>query len=382
MNGRRLLLSDHLARAAKPGDKEYQIHDRALAGFMLRVQPSGGKTWIYRRRVDGKPRRVTLGAAETITADEARAKAHAFLAAAAHVDQPSKPKGPRFAEMAKVYMQRRAISWKPSTRYTHECYLRSTLLPFFGEMRIDGITRTDVARWFHDYGRSRPGGANRALSVLRDLFYRARDWGMLDETAPNPAKGIKKNRQVPKGQLLNGEQLRSLGAVLDRYAVIEPDQTDMVRLILLTGCRSGEIMNLRWKEVKPDRLKLADSKTGPREVLLGKPASLILRDRQRGQPDDYVFPSPILPGKPRTTIRSFWRCIRTEAGLGKTRLHDLRHSYASHAVMQGEGLFMTGKLLGHRNASSTERYAHLDGQFLLDAAERIGREIVRRCQAA
>lgn len=170
MNGKRLLLSDYLARAATPGDKEYQIHDRTLQGLMLRVQPSGGKTWVHRRRIDGKPRRVTLGAAETITADEARAKVHAHLAAAVHVDQPSKPKGPRFAEMAKVCLQRRAASWKPSTRRTHECYLRSTLLPFFGEMRIDGISRTDVARWFHDYGRSRPGGANRALDILRDLF--------------------------------------------------------------------------------------------------------------------------------------------------------------------------------------------------------------------
>ena len=382
MSNRRVTLSDHLALAAKPADKEYQIHDRLLAGLMLRVQPSGARSWVFRRRVNGRPKRITLGPAQNMPVVEARAKAHAYLAADTTFEAPSKPKGPTFAEMARIYMERRATQWKPSTHYTHECYLNSTLLPFFADVPIDAITRADVLRWFHDYGRTRPGGANRAVDMLRDLFYRARDWGLLDETAPNPAKGIKKNRQAPKGRLLNAKQLQRLGAVLDRYAVIHRDATEAIRLILLTGCRAGEILKLSWKEVKADRLKLADSKTGPRDVILGKPAILLLHRRRQHRSCDYVFPSPMYPNRPRRTIITLWHRMRREADLGGLRLHDLRHTFASCAVMRGEGLLMAGKLLGHRHASSTERYAHLDGRFLLDAAERIGQEIMHRCQAA
>lgn len=379
MTSRCVTLSDHLALAAKPADKEYQVHDRSLAGLMLRVQPTGAKSWVFRRRVNGRQKRVALGSADTIPVAEVRAKAHAYLAADTTFETLSQPKGPTFAEMARIYTTRRAAQWKSSTRYTHACYLNSTLLPFFADMPIDKITRADVTRWFHEYGRTRPGGANRAVDMLRDLFYRARDWGLLDEAAPNPAKGIKKNRQTPKGRLLNDKQLQRLGAVLDRYAVVHPDTTDAIRLLLLTGCRAGEILNLSWKEVKVDQLKLADSKTGPRDVILGKPAILLLRRHHSG---DHVFPSPILPNRPRSTVIPLWHRVRREADLGAFRLHDLRHTFASYAIMRGEGLLMAGKLLGHRHTSSTERYAHLDGRFLLDAAERIGQEIMHCCQAA
>ncbi|MGI9504764.1 MAG: site-specific integrase [Geminicoccaceae bacterium] len=152
--------------------------------------------------------------------------------------------------------------------------------------------------------------------------------------------------------------------------------------MLLTGCPVGEVLNLSWKEVKGDRLKLTDSKTGPRDVILGKPAILLLRRRRQHRSSDHVFASPILPNRPRSTVIPLWHRMRREAGLGGLRLHDLRHTFASYAVMRGEGLLMAGKLLGHRHASSTEHYAHLDGRFLFDAAERIGQAIMHCCQAA
>ena len=217
--------------------------------------------------------------------------------------------------------------------------------------------------------RTRPGGANRAVDMLRDLFYRARDWGLLDETAPNPAKGIKKNRQAPKGRLLNAKQLQRLGAVLDRYAVIHRDATEAIRLILLTGCRAGEILNLSWKEVKADRLKLADSKTGPRDVILGKPAILLLRRRRQHRSCDYVFPSPMYPNRPRRTIITLWHRMRREADLGGLRLHDLRHTFASCAVMQGEGLLMTEQLARHQQPFASHDGAGREGMPLIPISE-------------
>lgn len=379
MKNRKLVLTDRLAASAKPADKEYNLHDVTLQGFALRVQPTGAKSWIMRRRVNGSPKRITLGDARRMPLDQARAMAHALLSNGTTFEPGSNGNGPSFAAFAEAYVTKRAPHWKPATRRTRDVYLRVTLLPFFADMRMDEIGTADVARWFHDYSAVRPGGANSALSIVHDMFTRARDWGVLPETAPNPCKGIVRNRSAPRGRILNAQNLQRLGAALDRYATRWPDQVDAIRLMLLTGCRSGEILGLRWGEVNSDRLDLADSKTGPRQVLLGEPACALLRRRRRPQRSSYVFPAARDPAKPCRSIRAFWHRVRGEAGLaGDLRLHDLRHTFASQALMQGETLIMTGKLLGHRHAATTERYAHLEDRFLLDAANRVAAEIARR----
>jgi integrase len=374
-------LSDEVAAAAMPGRREYNLRDTRLAGLALRVLPTGGKSWVLRFQVNGRVRRVTLGDARFMPLDEARRQAHARLAGDRRDPVPATPKGMTFAAFADLYRQRRVRSWKPSTRYTFDCRLRAVLLPFFGAMPIDGIATADVARWYHAYGATHPGGANKALAILRGMLYRAKAWGLIPEGWTNPCREIVRHRSAPRGRLLNQEDLQRLGAMLDRYALIRRDQVDIIRLILLTGCRSGEIYRLRWKEIRPDRLELADSKTGPRAVMLGEAAIDLLqrrrRERKRGSP--FVFPSPYDPSKPRRTVRDVWRRIRTEAGLADDiRLHDLRHTYASHAVMHGETLMIAGRLLGHRNTLMTERYAHLADRFLLGAVERVATEILRQ----
>ncbi|MDH3770796.1 MAG: tyrosine-type recombinase/integrase, partial [Nitrospirota bacterium] len=379
MKNGQLPLSDDLVAAAKPATREYNLRDTVLRGLSLRVLPSGGKRWMMRLWVKGRARRVTLGDARWMSVVDARAEAHALLGGGKIETPKTKPRGPNFEAFAKTYWSRRAPSWKPSTQRSQRAYLRSTLLPFFGEMPMDGIATGDVARWFHDYSAVRPGGANRALSILRDMFNRARDWGLVPEHMVNPCKGMIQNRSLPRGRILNREDLRRLGTTLDRYALIRMDQVDAIRLILLTGCRSGEVLGLRWDEVQVDRLTLNDSKSGPRHVLLGEPASAILRRRRWKRHSAYVFPRKGDPSRSRVSISAFWYRLRAEAGLAdEVRLHDLRHTFASHAVMQGETLMITGKLLGHRHAATTERYAHLADRFLLDAAERVAEEIFHR----
>ena len=151
-----------------------------------------------------------------------------------------------------------------------------------------------------------------------------------------------------------------------------------MELILLTGCRSGEILRLRWDEVKQTRLELSRTKTGARTVLLNDLAIRRLKERKRAATTPLVFPSPCNPDQPRSDITACWRNIKKAAGLPATlRLHDLRHTYASHAILAGESLYMTGKLLGHRDAHSAERYAHLDPSLMGKASERIGAKIDR-----
>ena len=145
MKNGQLPLSDDLVAAAKPAAKEYNLRDTGLGGLSLRLLPSGGKRWVMRLWVKGRARRVTLGDARWMSVAEARAEAHALLGGQKIEVSRTKSRGPSFKAFAKTYWSRRARSWKPSTRRSQRAYLRSRLLPFFGEMPMDGITTAAVA---------------------------------------------------------------------------------------------------------------------------------------------------------------------------------------------------------------------------------------------
>ena len=162
-----------------------------------------------------------------------------------------------------------------------------------------------------------------------------------------------------------------MGEVLDRRRKIQPLQAIIIYLLLLTGCRRSEIVNLVWSEVRGSRLLLHDSKTGPRTVWLGDEARLLLSTLERRGSSEPVFWSKLTRRGVRD-IDTFWRGVKQEAGLNGVRLHDQRHSFASHAAARSETLPMIGRLLGHAKLASTSRYAHLDDGHVLEAAERIG----------
>ncbi len=233
--------------------------------------------------------------------------------------------------------------------------------------------RADIARFFHEYGRKKPGGANRSHDILRTMFDCAIAWGHRPEAAGNPCTGIVRYRRPPRGRLLGADDLAKLGAVLRHHEEEKPVCVAAVRLLLLTGCRPGEIRRLRWCEVKPDRLALIDAKTGPRHVLLGESARELLHGLAESASGEWVFPGENGDGPlDKNDLYQFWLKARDAAGIvAVARLHDLRHAHASHAVMNGESLHVAGRLLGHRRASTTNRYVHLDDATLSHAAERV-----------
>ena len=157
-------------------------------------------------------------------------------------------------------------------------------------------------------------------------------------------------------------------------------QADIIRLLLLTGCRRGEIVNLRWSEVQDDMLALEDSKTGPRKVPLNSQARCIL-ERQPRSGSLFVFPSPSDPAKPRNAELGLWYRVRREAGIEDVRLHDLLHTMASHAVMNGVPVPVVSRMLGHSNVRMTLRYAHVGDREIEAAAERIGQAVARAMTA-
>ena len=145
-----------------------------------------------------------------------------------------------------------------------------------------------------------------------------------------------------------------------------------IRLLALTGCRRSEVLNLRWRDIADDAINLRDSKTGPRAVPLGEAArALIYTLPSPREPEAHLFPRHA-DGRGLWILTNCWRTICADAKLGRLRLHDLRHTAASHAVMSGENLPLVGKLLGHRRQQTTAGYAHLADAHLVEAAETVG----------
>ena len=180
-------------------------------------------------------------------------------------------------------------------------------------------------------------------------------------------------------RFLTEAELDRLGRALDQAETgggASASAVATIRLLILTGCRKSEILTLRWEEVALDEaeLRLSDSKTGARVVSLSEPAIRLLASLPRLPGDPWVLPGR----KPGTHLRKLddaWQSVRSRAGLGDVRLHDLRHSFASRALALGEGLPMIGKLLGHARIETTSRYAHLARDSVRASAERVAASI-------
>ncbi len=259
--------------------------------------------------------------------------------------------------------------WKPSTWKTQAGYRRVHFDGAFAGTFIDQIAPADVLAWIAQISNaSGPSAANRCLSILNAMMRKAEEWGVRP-TGSNPCAGVRAKRARPRERFLSDAEFARLGAALARAAPAYPNHVMALRLLLLTGCRKSEILNLRWREVRGSRLLLDDSKTGARTVWLSVAAQRLLMSLKRGQPDSLVI---VLSTRCRGTLDHIWRRIRADAGLNDVRLHDLRHSFASYAARQSETLPMIGKLLGHAKIASTARYTHLDDGVVLAAATRVG----------
>jgi len=259
---------------------------------------------------------------------------------------------------------------KPSTRKRMDSAMWTQLLPAFGTLPLDRIDRAAVHLWFDCYSRTAPGGANRTLDMLRQVLNHAIACGHI---ATNPTRSIIRNPRRKLTRFLSRDEVGRLHQALDvhRGRGSGQQQAEIIRLLLLTGCRKGELVRLRWSDVDGEMLRLSDSKTGPRSVFLNAHAQAILA-RQPRTGSAYVFPSLADSSRPRSMELSLWQKVCRQAGLEGVRLHDLRHSFASHAVMQGVPLPVVSRLLGHVDPRMTFRYAHVSDQETEAAAERIG----------
>ncbi len=375
MAGRkRARLTDAAIARLRPREREYTVWDSRVAGLGVRVRPTGGRSYVLLRDAGGRSMRRSLGPVTAMDIAEARRECLARQA----VPEPDREAAPTRAVpqlrdfVASEWKQAHFKRYKPSTKRGVRYVLEGSILPAFGATPLDRIAPAQVRRWFDAFSRTAPGNANNALKLVRQIMNFAIACGYIDT---NPTRGIKRNRRTPLTRFLSREEIARLHRVLDRQSGGRgAAQAEIIRLLLLTGCRKSEIVRLRWSEVHGDMLMLGDSKTGARKVPLNAQARSILNRQTRGE-SPLVFPSPRDPSRPRGSELSLWYRARREAGIEDVRLHDLRHTHASHAVMNGVPVPVVSRLLGHSNSSMTLRYAHLGDRDIEEAAERIGRSV-------
>jgi integrase len=392
--------------AAKPTPARYEIWDADLKGFGVRIEPTGIKTFIIRYRAGeggrSAPKRfLTVGRFGTLTPDEARRKARELLGAAARGDDPAGERtraraASSVAELAKAFMaQHVETKRKLTTAASYRHVIGAYILPEIGKRKAGDITKADLARIHHKI-TDKPAIANRVLAVTSSMFA----WGGGHGYVPkdyNPVSKLERYREERRERFLSITELQELGAALseaettglpwqpdstkptakhapkewNRRVVINPYAAAAIRLLLLTGARLREILHLRWEHVDLERglLLLPESKTGRKTIVLNAPALAILDGLERQGPYVIVGEGP---DRPRADLKRPWEMVANRAGLEGVRLHDLRHTHASFGAGAGLGLPIIGKLLGHTQAATTQRYAHLDADPLRRASDKIG----------
>ena len=375
-------ITKRLVEAAEPRDKPYTIYDGQVPGFGIRVQPGGTKTYVVLYRFAHHRRCVSLGHHGIMMPEQARTQATKILVRVKDGEDPaaSRQSGGHIitvADLAKHFDEEHiAVRLKPKSAEGYRSNLRLFIVPALGRFKAADVARADIAKLHHDLRHSRYQ-ANRSLALMSKMFNLAEVWGVRP-THSNPCWGIKKYPEEKRKRYLNGNELARLGETLCECEKNRESQStvNLIRLLLLTGCRLNEILTLKWEHVdlENNALHLPDSKTGERTVYIGAAALECLTGIERVEDNPWVITGK-LPSSHLVNPGNPWRRIRARAGLDDVRIHDLRHTFASVAVSGGQSLPMIGKLLGHTQVQTTARYAHLAADPIKQAAGNISSSI-------
>ena len=355
--------------------------DRELPGFGMRVYRTGRKVYIVQTRGPAGSKRAIVGVHGEIRPEQARRQASDMIdrIKCGKDPVPKKPAPePTMADLAKRYMEAHVeVNCRPGTIEGFGRIVRLYIVPELGALPVSEVGRSHVAA-LHYKMRDKPYQANQTRDVLAKMFRLAEAWGM---TPPrrNPALSIRRYKEHRRERFLTVEEYCRLGGVLaeaEADGSFLPSAVAAMRLLLVTGCRKNEIVTLRWDDI--DRtareIRIRDSKTGARRVPLTPAVEWVLAGIPRIEGNPWVIVGK-KPGAHLSNLDQAWARLRARAGLEDVRIHDCRHSFASHALAIGEGLPMIGELLGHRKVTTTARYAHLARDTEKASAVKVGGSI-------
>lgn len=369
---RRAFLDGNFARRKHVVEpSEYCIWDTELPGFGLRVYPTGRAHWFVRVLHRSTQRRVTFGRADELDAAIARTQAKRILAEVALDGLPKRvvaKSTSQLRDFVETHWTDIARYWKPSTAARNRNAWRLDVAPVLGTMHVADIARTDIIRWRDACAGADESKFNRALPVLASLLKYAEQLHFRRKGS-NPCRRISRYKRKPCERYLSPLEYRRLGLALRVAEDANLEEVSIIRLLVYTGARVSEIRDLKWEWVRPPHLALPDSKTGAKTIWLNSQALAILDAVPHRDGCSYVFPNR--SGDAPLRIGNWWHAFRRTCSLPDVRIHDLRHSFASTAIMANVPLATIGKLLGHLLPETTAKYAHLSDDIIADAAQRI-----------
>ena len=375
------------------------VWDIQVKGFGLKVTPKGKKVYVLQYRVAGRQtsKRFTIGLhGSPWTPDQARTEAIRLLGRVKEGFDPARERRDAKSELSvsqlcDQYLKEGCSTKKPSTIGPDIGRIERHIKPILGRMLVKDVTSNDVRRFMNAIARGKTaadvktkprgrarvtggkGTATRTVGLLGGIFSFAIAEGLRSD---NPVAGVRRFADNKSQRFLAADELARLGETLTAAEAENPLAVAAVRLLILTGCRKTEILSLRWSSVDFDHgcLRLPDSKTGERIVMLGAPALDVLASLPRIGESPYVLPAT-RGGRHFVGLPKTWARIRKQASLADVRLHDLRHSFVSVGVGAGFGLPIVGKLVGHSDPRTTQQYAHVADDPAKAAANRIAGHI-------
>lgn len=375
-------LTDEKVRKLKPVGVEQIIWDQQVSGLGVRVTAAGKKSFILKFRVNGRGKKPTLGACGpgALSVAEARAMAVTWKTSAQQGIDPTRARqqertAPTMADLCDEYVRRHGS--RKRSGFEDQRKIDVVIKPRMGALRVKDVSQFDVDDLHRKYA-DRPYEGNRMLALLSKMFSLAERWGWREG---NPARGVERYPEEPRERFLTPEEIARLSAALSAYVAEKPsadreDAVAIVRIAMMTGARSGEVLAAEWDQFDLDAglwIKPSSHTKQKRthRVPLSPEVVEILELRERRS--RFVFPGPGKSGH-RDSIRSAWARIQAlTGGIDDVRVHDLRHTYASVLVSSGVSREMIGALLGHTQAQTTMRYAHLYDDPLREATSRAGR---------
>lgn len=364
-----------LTATCPSGKRKVDYWDTITSGFVLEVRSTGGKTYYLRyMNPGGRQHQHKIGGFGDLTFDQARKKAKQLRSQVTLGEDPAVQKAdrkavPTYAALAKQHLAHARTHLR--TAEDIETIMRLHLLPRWEKLRLDQIHSQDIALWLSEKRVEglAPATVEKLRVTLNRSFVLAARWKIAGGQH-NPVTGVERPRfNNKKERFLTADEARRV--IQAAEASPNPLLASIVRLLLLTGARKTELLRARWEDVHLERQAwhIPMSKNGhARHVPLSQAAIDVINSLPKWNDCPWLIPNPDTL-EPFTDIKKAWMTARRAAGLPSLRIHDLRHSAASFMINAGTELYAVGKILGHVDYQSTQRYSHLASETLLAAVE-------------
>jgi integrase len=386
-------ITDRVARALiVPHQGNRITYDEEVRGFGLRVTAGGAKSFVLNYRVSGHERRITIGSYPDWSVAAARERARSLKRRVDLGDDPMRERhderaAPTIADLCYRFEQDYLPKRRPATQRDYQGILDTYVRPKLGRIKVADLAHSDIDALHREVSRRAPYRANRTVAVLSRMMNLAITWGWRTD---NPARGIERAPEHKRDRFLSAGEVALLAQALRSHP--ERISANAILLLLLTGARKNEVLGARWEQFDLEsgvwtKPSAHTKQKKDHRVPLSAPASALLIEIKReinraanrsmngGTAESSAGPEYVFPGKdgrPLTDVKRIWSSICKRAGLSDIRIHDLRHTYASILASSGLSLPIIGALLGHTQAATTQRYAHLIDDALRQATERVG----------